>query len=115
MIEKLSIDLSPRVSYDFDGTLTLPVVQSLAEYDLAQGRKVFVVTSRCPNFRNDDLFALCEKLGIKEKNIVFTCMAPKGTFLKSRGITTHYDDDPTIISEINEDYPRCTTINVSDL
>ena len=81
-----------KVSFDFDSTLSIGVVQDLAEKLIEQGHEVWIVTGRfevCDSNKNkvnnDDLFEVAETLGISRDNIHFCNMADKWEWLKDKG------------------------------
>jgi len=103
-----------KVSFDFDDTLSKPVVQKFAgkllQNDLLE---VWIVTSRLDNesfdqkyghgFKfncNEDLFEVAEKLKIPESRIVFTQLEWKYLFFKDKDFAIHIDDLPQDIEYI---------------
>lgn len=88
-----------KVSFDFDGTLTINSVEKYAKELVERGIDVWIVTSRLgfgkeptPKW-NDDLFKIAEYVGIKKEHIHFCCMENKSIFLKDKGFVFHIDDD----------------------
>ena len=82
--------MSKKVSFDFDNTLSSKLVQDYAKSLINKGYEVFILTARynemkksfyVPNPTNEDLFEVAKKVGIKERNIIFTNMENKYTFL----------------------------------
>lgn len=99
-----------KVSYDFDDTLSNGRVQAHALSMMDKGYEVWVVTSRLPNDRapssdwNNDLFFVCDRLGIPHDRVVFTSYAPKHEFFwdgKDNDFLFHLDDDIDEVNEIN--------------
>ena len=93
--------MSKKVSFDFDNTLSYPLVQQYAKSLINKGCEVFVLTARynemkksfyVPNPTNEDLFKITEKIGIKERNIIFTNMEDKYHYLKYTDVIFHLDD-----------------------
>lgn len=98
-----------RVSFDFDGTLTNPVIQQYARELVIKGIDVFIVTGRYNELlrvmngdkTNDDLFDLADEIGIPHKHIVFTNRADKSYTLGGSGLVWHLDDDLNALNDIN--------------
>lgn len=93
--------MKKKVSFDFDNTLSYQLVQDYAKSLINKGYEVFILTARynemkksfyVPNPTNEDLFLIAEKLGIKERNIIFTNMEDKYHYLKDTDIIFHLDD-----------------------
>lgn len=93
--------MSKKVSFDFDNTLSYQLVQDYAKSLINKGYEVFILTARynemkksfyVPNPTNEDLFEVAKKVGIKERNIIFTNMEDKYTYLKDTDILFHLDD-----------------------
>ena len=93
--------MNKKVSFDFDNTLSYPLVQQYAKKLINKGYEVFVLTARynemkksfyVPNPTNEDLFKITEKIGIKERNIIFTNMEDKYHYLKDTDVIFHLDD-----------------------
>jgi len=85
-----------KISFDFDGTLSQKNIQKLAESKIKNGDDVYIITKRP---RSENVLELASKLGIKEKNVIFTDHEPKWSFIKDLGIDVHYDN---VNSEANE-------------
>lgn len=99
------------VTFDFDSTLTLPVwdhvnqvwaqgtepnwemIAELKKYD-AQGKTIYVVTSRHPDARQtisvEDFIA---KHNLPVAGVHYTAGKPKGPILQQLGSELHHDDD----------------------
>lgn len=93
--------MNKKVSFDFDNTLSYKLVQDYAKSLINKGYEVFILTARynemkksfyVPNPTNEDLFEVAKKIGIKERNIIFTNMQDKYTYLKDTDIIFHLDD-----------------------
>lgn len=97
-----------KVSFDFDGTLEIPIVQDYAAELIERGVEVWVVTSRFGDdelykkfyqtttnvdLTNNDLREVTDPLGIPEERIHFTNMRDKWEFIENKGFTWHLDDD----------------------
>jgi hypothetical protein len=60
-----------RISFDFDGCLgDNPTLQNLASSLINGGAEVFILTARCSDLSNTDLFKVALKLGISSDNII---------------------------------------------
>lgn len=99
-----------KVSFDFDGTLTLPTIQQLAKRHIHYGDEVHITTARLhesktTQFDNKKLYELAERVGIPKDNIHFTGFELKVHFLKTFDI--HYDDDYIEIDAINSSDLTC--------
>ncbi|MGL4584269.1 MAG: hypothetical protein ACRCVU_14970 [Flavobacterium sp.] len=98
-----------RVSFDFDGTLTEPLIEQYAKELVMKGISVFIVTGRYNELlcvmhginANDDLFDLADKIGIVHKHIIFTNRADKSYTIGGSGLVWHLDDDLNALNDIN--------------
>lgn len=95
-----------KVSFDFDGTLTIESILNYAESLIKRGFEVWIVTSRMgfgkepkPDW-NDDLFEIANYIGIKKEHIHFCCMDDKANFFKDKDFIFHIDDDNIELSLI---------------
>jgi hypothetical protein len=115
-----------KVSFDYDGTLALPNVESYCKELIGRDNiEVWVVTARLsdetinnthqpwlkPN-SNDDLWKTCERLGIPKERVVFTENVEKIEYLKDKGFVFHLDDDTYELMEILESEDKCVPISV---
>lgn len=96
------------VSFDFDGVLSYPVVQSYVE-KLIKEFRVVVVTSRPHEIsskyqNNDDLYEVTDSLYIDRSDIIFTREFPKEEFLRNSRVIFHLDDDYETIKGIESIY-----------
>lgn len=91
------------VSFDYDGCLdSSPVIRELAMMYKSFGKKVYILTNRTPHsYRNHDLYALAQKLGINESNILFAWDTEKYLIISEKKIDVHYDNDTHEIHKIN--------------
>ena len=103
--------MSKKVSFDFDGTLSRQEVQDYAKSLINKGINVFIVTARFNELRkgvykqnptNDDLWEVCKKVGIPERNVIFCNMEDKSFYLMDSEVKFHLDDCWVTIKEINE-------------
>lgn len=101
-----------KVSFDFDGTLEHKYVQEIALRNLKVGDEVYIVTSRCKDNYNEDLFKIAEQLGIKKDNIYFTNGQYKADALRGLGVELHYDDMYDEVNEINVSVNNCMAVLV---
>lgn len=108
-----------KVSFDFDSTLSMKLVQDYAESLINKGYDVWVVTSRLPDgsdpqykqygmwvpIDNSDLFEVTDRLGIKREQIIFTSRELKSEVMNEMGLEFlfHLDDDWTEIDFINKE------------
>ena len=99
-----------KVSFDFDNTLDKIYVQDYAKSLINKGIEVFIITARFNELRksfyktnpqNEDLFKVAEKLGIKERNIIFCNMEDKSTAIIDTDLKFHLDDCWVTIKDIN--------------
>jgi hypothetical protein len=98
-----------KVSFDFDGTLAKPRVQSFAKFLVDKGFDVWVVTSRSNVYgwgataitcKHYDVEAVAQECGIKK--IHFTCGEYKAKFLAENNFLVHLDDDKYELDKIGE-------------
>ncbi len=99
-----------KVSFDFDSTLTVNVVEQFAKRLVKEGHEVWIVTSRHEfadlsgnKVNNTELFELVNECGILKNHIHFTCSKNKSEFLKDKGFLWHLDDDVIELSFIRTD------------
>ena len=102
-----------KVSFDFDSTLDNEKIQEYAKELIEQGIDVHVVTSRVPETDpslelvssdwNDDMYAICDKLGILKENIHFTKYVDKFKYFRiHQDFLWHMDDDDIEMHLINK-------------
>jgi len=99
-----------RVTFDFDGTLDMKVVQEYAKSLIERGVDVWICTARFePGYQhswggsewsNADVFEVAKELGITK--IIFTNMVDKYELLENNDIMWHLDDDYYEIDVMNE-------------
>ena len=91
-----------KVSFDFDGTLTVDKFQLLARVLLIGGTDVYILTNR---FSSDmkEVYDLGESLGIKRENIFNTDNVNKFLFIQKNNLKfdLHFDDDYFDVDGIN--------------
>lgn len=92
-----------KISFDFDGCLSLKSVQEVAQSLIEKGHEVWIVTSRFDNLKrlqypdlntNEDIFKIAQKVGIPFHRIGFTNQLPKWMFLNPGRFDMHIDDNP---------------------
>lgn len=114
-----------KVSFDFDGTLTIPYIQEFAKFLLQCGVDVYVITSRFDELHkhnclgtiigeNNDLWEITDKIGIQRHKVRFTLMQPKWEYINGTKICLHLDDDPIEVDDIVHYAKYCTPVLVSD-
>ncbi len=79
-----------KVSFDFDGTLSLNMVQEVAHELRDKGYDIWIVTARCPQGSNQDLQNIAKNLWA---NVKYMCFEDKFKFLKDKDFLFHLDDD----------------------
>jgi len=99
-----------KVSFDFDSTLSIDIVEQYAKELIEQGHEIWIVTSRFKYFdksrnkvNNSDLYEVADRIGIKEDHIHFCEMENKSEFLKDKEFLWHLDDDAIELSFIRTD------------
>jgi len=105
MIENKEI----TISFDFDGTLSLPSVQEVAIELVKSGYNVIAVTTRHSKYLNQDLIKVTEKVGINK--IVYTDGDKKMHYMDN--VDIHFDNDETELREISRS-TYTEVINVTD-
>lgn len=85
-----------RISFDFDCTLGEDIIQRKASLLINSSEycDVFIITSRCKDQKNPDVYSVAKRLGIPNDNIYFTEGAWKWRKIKELGIDIHLDDVP---------------------
>jgi hypothetical protein len=99
-----------KVSFDFDDTLELSIVQQYATELVELGIEVWIVTSRMDDgtardYRwNRNVFLTADQIGIKLYNINFCNIEQKYKFFKKNNdFLWHLDDDIEEIYDINNE------------
>jgi hypothetical protein len=96
-----SNDNIQNISFDFDGTLSEPKVQAIAEDCILNDNNVYIITKRSTT-DSKDVYDTAMKLGIKKSNIIFTNGEPKWSYLIDCDIDTHYDDMQDEIEQMKQ-------------
>jgi hypothetical protein len=103
-----------KISFDFDSTLTKPVIQRLAETLLDAGCDVWILTSRlndtwyyddgsilkCTGY-NYDIRRVAEEIGIPENKILYSEGNLKVDLYLRHNFDLHYDDSIKEVKAIN--------------
>jgi hypothetical protein len=108
-----------KVSFDFDGTLSIGFfgepnpykdrVHDIVRELIAEGFDVHIITRRYEHpMRNelDDVYAIAFELGIPDEKIFFTNREWKYSKINELGIEFHIDDDETDIRLIENNCPN---------
>jgi PP-loop superfamily ATP-utilizing enzyme len=91
-----------RISFDFDGTLDSNLVlQNLASTLIYGGAEVFILTARCKELNNKDVYIIADEIGIKHENIIFACQNCKAEVFENMKFDIHFDDNLTDAHKIN--------------
>lgn len=96
-----------KVSVDFDGTLTIDLVQLYIENLIQRNIEVWIITSRlheknAPNEDwNVDLYRVAKKLKIPKEHIIFTNSEDKYKTLLNKDFIWHLDDNVKELTNIN--------------
>jgi hypothetical protein len=85
-----------RISFDFDCTLGEDIIQRKANLLIKSTEycNVYIITARCKDQKNPDVYSVAKRLGIPESNIHFTEGAWKWHRIKELEIDIHFDDVP---------------------
>ena len=105
MIENKEI----TISFDFDGTLSLPSVQEVAIELVKGGYNVIAVTTRHSKYLNQDLIKVIDKVGISK--VIYTDGDKKMHYMDN--VDIHFDNDETELREISRS-TYTEVINVTD-
>lgn len=91
---------SEKISFDFDDTLNTDKGKALAKRLISQGVEVYIISARR---QKDEMINLATELNIPESRIYATgSNKAKIEKIKELGISTHYDNNPDVISELGE-------------
>lgn len=87
-----------KISFDYDGILTTPKGQALAEKAIKENNDVYIISSRA---NKSDLLPIALKLGIPESNIyAMGSLDHKVKTIHDLGIVKHYDDNQDVINKL---------------
>ena len=119
---KFYINNKIKLSFDFDGTLSLPSVEEFAKELIEQGYSVYITTSRVNDSTsyqpwidsesNKDIWELCDRIGLNKYNVNFTAHDDKINFLRGKNFLFHLDDDIYELIEIMNDIDTVNPLNV---
>lgn len=101
-----------KVSYDWDDTLknnNKLITQFMT--DRASGKQVYIITRRRKSGDNMDIVRFCNQVNLPDKNVYYTNGSYKWETIRHLGIGTHYDNNQTEISLINQ-YTSCKGVKV---
>lgn len=99
----------PKVSVDYDGTLSTDAGKELYKELVDAGNDVYIVTARNEK-EGGDITTVAKELRIPQDRILYTSGAPKSDVLKRIGITKHYDNNPDVVAEIKKNAPEVDAI-----
>ena len=112
MLKKKIGGMKTKISFDFDNTLDLRIVQDYAKILIKDGLEVWIITSRYNNEEakirfhtdnwNEDLFKAAKELGIPNEQIIFTNMELKADVIEGMDLLWHLDDDSIELEFIND-------------
>jgi len=95
-----------KVAFDFDSTLVDHLhskkIQTLVSILILGGADVWIITSRSPDHKNEDVFKLCDKLGISKHKVILTNGAFKVNEFIRGGFDIIFDDQWGEIQKIHE-------------
>ena len=100
-----------RISFDFDGTLSLPSVQKVAKELIELGFDVIIVTSRKSDGENSDIEEVAKELGVDL--VFYTEYNLKFTWLKTLICDIHIDNDRNELIHISR-FSDIVGIDVTD-
>lgn len=83
-----------RISFDFDSTLSLQIIQDMLKCFDREKVEIFIITSRHRKYDNEDLFQVAEVMNIPEENIFMTDGNYKWSICDQNDIDIHFDDMP---------------------
>lgn len=99
----------PKVSVDYDGTLSTDAGKELYKELIDAGNDVYIVTARNEK-EGSDITTVAKELRIPQDKILYTSGGPKSDVLKRIGITKHYDNNPDVVAEIKKNAPEVDAI-----
>lgn len=87
-----------KISFDYDDTLTKPVIQAKAAKLVSEGHDVYIISARS---RPDRIWRLADRLGILRSRVYATgSNTAKIQKVKDLNIDTHYDNNKKVIDEL---------------
>lgn len=89
-----------KISFDYDGVLSTPEGKQKASQLIEQGNTVYVVSARRDK---ESMTGVAEDLGIPQSRVYATgSNKAKVEKIKELEISTHYDNNPDVISELGQ-------------
>ena len=98
-----------RVTFDFDSTLDINVIQDYAEDLISRGLDVWVITTR-NHSHFSEVKDVTDRLKIPPHRVLFTCGKDKVSAIKDLKPIFHLDDDWHELGLINE---QTDTVGIS--
>jgi len=98
---KLKVKNKLKISFDYDGTLHVPIIVNLAKILVEAGNDVWILTARCDYDQNLDLKKLISEIGIENEKVLYTNGDLKYKIYSREKFDIHYDDSIEEIEEIN--------------
>lgn len=114
---------SLSVSFDFDGTLSLGIVQDYCKDLIMRGYSIYVTTFRYNQMlkhlypskpHNEDLFEVTDRIGIPRENIIFTNNRPKSFYLNNSNCIFHLDDELGAVTDVREN-TKVISVDVTEV
>jgi len=97
-LKRLMLGRFDKISFDFDGTLTMPSVQRIAQDLVAEGNNVYIISARSDV---SGMTFLAIKLGIPLVNVFATGSdEAKINKIRQLNVTKHYDNKVEVIEKI---------------
>ena len=90
-----------KISFDFDGTLTVEAIKNSAKICIIGGHDVWIVTARTDCNYNTDLYKICDYIGLEHNKVIFTNGDLKITEYEKGNFDLHYDDEWDEVAAIN--------------
>jgi hydroxymethylpyrimidine pyrophosphatase-like HAD family hydrolase len=100
-----------KISFDFDGTLTENVIKETAKSLIDGGHDVWIITARCKENYNTDLYKICEYINLPLDKVIYTNGDLKYFEYKKGNFDLHYDDAWDEVMEININGGNAILIN----
>lgn len=91
-----------RVSFDFDGVLSTPKGQAMAQREIKNGNTVLIVTKRNQFKQSAEVLHIADMLGIPRQNVHFTNGVWKWKKIDQLMVDIHYDNQQEEIDRINK-------------
>ena len=90
-----------KISFDFDGTLTVDAIKNTAKISIIAGHDVWIVTARTDCNYNTDLYKICDYIGLEYNKVIFTNGDLKVYEYEKGNFDLHYDDEWDEVLNIN--------------